>query len=267
VVGTVTLPSFGQSAADHVSLGRGAMLPEATLLAASGAAPGQAPDAAQLAQVLPSTVAIDLTPGTSAAQRAALVRHITSANPDITRTPGGTYELRHALAAAIINARQLSGQPLALALGLAAAAVLSLALTVLGLVRRRRRELALLKALGMTRGQVRAVIAWQTGLTLLITVAVGGPLGILGGRWAWHGFAGSLGVVPVTQVPVGGIVAGLAAIVAAGLLLGCVPAAAATRTPAGLLREDGPPVPVASRRGGRPHGAAPARRGAVTGPP
>jgi hypothetical protein len=239
VVGTVTLPSFGQSTADHVSLGRGAMLPEATLLAASGAAAlGPAPDAAQLAQVLPSTVAIDLTPGTSAAQRAALVRHITSANPDITRTPGGTYELRHALAAAIINARQLSGQPLALALGLAAAAVLSLALTVLGLVRRRRRELALLKALGMTRGQVRAVIAWQTGLTLLITVAVGGPLGILAGRWAWHGFAGSLGVVPVTQIPVGGIVAGLAAIVAAGLLLGCVPAAAATRTPAGLLRED-----------------------------
>jgi hypothetical protein len=239
VVGTVTLPSFGQSTADHVSLGRGAMLPEATLLAASGAAAsGKSPNAAQLAQVLPSTLAIDLTAGTSAVQRAALVRHITSANPDITRTPGGTYELRHALAGAIVNARQLSGQPLALAFGLAAAAVLSLALTVLGLVRRRRRELALLKALGMTRGQVRAVIAWQTGLTLLITVAVGGPLGILGGRWAWRGFAGSLGAVPVTQVPVAGIAAGLAAIVAAGLLLGCVPAAAATRTPAGLLRED-----------------------------
>jgi hypothetical protein len=35
--------------------------------------------------------------------------------------------------------------------------------------------LALLKALGMTRGQVRAVIAWQTTLTLLIAVLVGGP--------------------------------------------------------------------------------------------
>jgi hypothetical protein len=48
------------------------------------------------------------------------------------------------------NAQHLGGQPIALALGLAAAAVLSLALTVLGLVRRRRGEFALLKALGMT---------------------------------------------------------------------------------------------------------------------
>ena len=45
----------------------------------------------------------------------------------------------------------MGDQPLALALGLAAAAVLSLALTVLASVRRRRRELALLKTLGMTR--------------------------------------------------------------------------------------------------------------------
>jgi ABC-type antimicrobial peptide transport system permease subunit len=49
-------------------------------------------------------------------------------------------------------------QQLALALSLAAAAVLSLALTVLASIRRRRHELALLKALGMTRGQVRAII-------------------------------------------------------------------------------------------------------------
>ena len=96
----------------------------------------------------------------------------------------------------------MGGQPLALALGLAVAAVLSLALTVLSLVRRRRRELALLKALGMTRSQVRAVIAWQTTLTLLIAVAVGGALGIAGGRLAWHAFAGSLGVVPIVEVPV-----------------------------------------------------------------
>jgi len=32
-------------------------------------------------------------------------------------------------------------------------------------VRRRRRELALLKTLGMTRHQLRAIVAWQTTLT------------------------------------------------------------------------------------------------------
>ena len=89
-----------------------------------------------------------------------------SSRPAWTGLPGGTYELQHARASAVVNTEQMGGQPLALALGLAVAAVLSLALTVLSLVRRRRRELALLKALGMTRGQVRAVIAWQTTLTL-----------------------------------------------------------------------------------------------------
>jgi hypothetical protein len=36
IVGTVTLPSIGLTIADHVSLGRGAMLADSTLLAAQG---------------------------------------------------------------------------------------------------------------------------------------------------------------------------------------------------------------------------------------
>jgi hypothetical protein len=34
----------------------------------------------------------------------------------------------------------------------------------------------------MTRSQVRAVIAWQTTLTLSIAVLVGGPIGAIGER-------------------------------------------------------------------------------------
>ena len=182
-------------------------------------------------------MAIDLAPGTTGAQRAALVSRIVSADPD--GTPGGSYELQHARASAIVNTEQMGGQPLALAVGLAAAAVLSLALTVLSLVRRRRRELALLKALGMTRGQVRGIIAWQTTLTLLIAVAVGGPLGIACGRLAWHAFAGSLGVVPIVEVPVPALAGGLAAMVLAGNLLAALPATVAARTrPGAVLRAE-----------------------------
>jgi len=139
-----------------------------------------------------------------------------------------------ALASAVVNTEQMGGQPLALGAGLAAAAVLSLALTVLSLVRRRRHELALLKTLGMTRGQVRAVVAWQTTLTLLIAVVVGAPLGVLGGRLAWRGFAGSLGVVPIVEVPLATLVLGLAALVLAGDLLAALPAAVAARTRPGV---------------------------------
>jgi predicted lysophospholipase L1 biosynthesis ABC-type transport system permease subunit len=235
ITGVVTLPSFGIITSDHVSLGRGAMLPEATLLAAEGATAHQSGEETQ--PTLPSTLAIDLTPGTTAAQRARLVHTIVSNNPD--RTPGGTYELRSALAAAIVNARQMGGQPIALALGLAVAAVASLALTVLSSVRRRRHELALLKALGMTRGQLRSVIAWQTTLTLLIAVAIGGPLGAAGGRLAWQSFAGSLGAMPVSEIPVAWLILGLLALVLAGNLVSTGPAAIAARTrPAIALRAE-----------------------------
>ena len=231
ITGTVTLPSFGVGAADHPSLGHGAMVPEATLLAAMGQATGHPAESESL-PVLPSALVIDLAPGTAGTQRAALVSRIVSATLD--GSPGGTYELRHARASAIVNTEQMGGQPLTLALGLAAAAVLSLALTVFSLVRRRRRELALLKALGMTRSQVRAVIAWQTTLTLLIAVAVGGALGIAGGRLAWHAFAGSLGVAPIVEVPVAALILGLIALVLAGNLLAALPATVAARTRPGV---------------------------------
>ena len=235
----VTLPSFGVAISQHVSLGQGAMLSEQALLAAQGLHSVGPQSAADSSQAAPSAVAIDLVPGTSAAQRAALVHRITSANPD--GTPGGTYELglRRARAAAIVNTTQMGGQPLALALGLAAAAMASLALTVLTSVRRRRRELALLKTLGMTRRQLRAIVAWQTTLTLVIALVVGVPLGVAAGRWAWHGFAGSLGVAPVTVVPVLLLAAGCAAVILAGNLLASIPGAVAARTPAaGTLRTE-----------------------------
>jgi hypothetical protein len=228
VVGTVTLPSFGVARSDHVSLGRGAMMSEDELLTVLGVTPAEMRQARVSSQAAPSAVAIDLASGTTPRQRADLVSRITSANPD--GTPGGTYQLTQFKAAAIENASQMGGQPLALALGLAAAAVLSLTVTVLADVRRRRRELALLKALGMTRRQVRAIVAWQTSITLGIALLIGIPLGILAGRLAWRAFAGSLGVAPVTVVPVLLAVAGAAALLIGGNALTSVPGAIAART-------------------------------------
>ena len=59
-------------------------------------------------------------------------------------------------------------------------------------------------------------------------------MGIVGGRLAWRAFAGSLGVVPVVQVPALVLVLGLAALVLAGNLLASLPAAVAARTRPGV---------------------------------
>ena len=236
IVGTVTLPSFGVTLTDHVSLGRGAMLSERALLAAVGATSANL-SGANSAQEVPSAVAIDLVPGTTARQRTRLISAITSRNPD--GDPGGTYALPRVLASSVVNASQMGSQPLALALGLAAAALISLALTVLAAVRRRRRELGLLKTLGMTRRQVRAVVGWQTTVILTVAALAGIPLGVAAGRWAWTGFADSLGVAPAPQVPVLWLVIGFVVLLAAGNLLALVPAEVAARIrPAATLRAE-----------------------------
>jgi len=238
VVGTVTLPSIGLSLADHVSLGRGAMLDDSTVLAIQGIPAALTEEEAQQAAVsdpaFPSAVAIDLAPGTDAKSLAA---RIADANPG--GNPGGTYRQPRVLGTAIVNAARMGSQPLALALALAVAALLSLAVTLLASVRQRRQELALLKTLGLTRRQVREVIAWQASLILLVALLVGVPLGALAGRWAWASFAASLGVVPVTVVPGAALLAGFIALLLAGNLLTAVPASIAARTkPAATLRAE-----------------------------
>ena len=100
IVGTVTLPSFGVGLADHVSLGQGAMLPESTLLAITGAATAPAADVSQ--PVFPSVAVIDLRPGTT--PRSGPRWCTASSRPTRTGRPGGTYELPPQLASSVLNA-------------------------------------------------------------------------------------------------------------------------------------------------------------------
>ncbi len=217
IVGVVTLPSIGVGLTDHVDLGTGAMLSEATLLAIEDL---HSLDTAanEAISALPSTAAIDLAPGVTPQ---SVVRPIVGA--DLGAPPGGVYQVPRVLAASIVNANQMSGQPLALALALGVAALVSLSAAVAASARRRRRELAVLQALGLTRVQLRSIIVWQTLTMLLVAAVVGLPLGIVAGRWAWSGFATSLGVVPVTVVPLIALLVGMVVLVAAGALLMALP--------------------------------------------
>lgn len=67
--------------------------------------------------------------------------------------------------------------------------------------RGRGRDLAILKTLGLTRRQVLTVVGWQAWALAAVALAVGVPLGIIGGRWALAFFAGSVGVTSDTDIP------------------------------------------------------------------
>lgn len=67
---------------------------------------------------------------------------------------------------------------------------------------RRRKEVALLKALGFSRGQLRTASLCQSTLLALAAVVVGVPVGVVLGRWTWIAAARTVGVVVAPAVPV-----------------------------------------------------------------
>jgi hypothetical protein len=69
-------------------------------------------------------------------------------------------------------------------------------------VRRRRRDLAILKTLGFVRSQLRLAVAAQATTVMVLALALGIPLGLAAGRWTWRVFADGLGIVPEPVIPV-----------------------------------------------------------------
>jgi ABC-type lipoprotein release transport system permease subunit len=106
-------------------------------------------------------------------------------------------------------------------------------------VRRRRRDLAILKTLGFLRGQVAATIAWQATTFAVIALGLGIPLGVAAGRWAWRLTASQLGLGSVEVVPFPAILAAAAGSILAANLVAAIPGWAARRLrPATALRSE-----------------------------
>ena len=131
--------------------------------------------------------------------------------------------------AEIVNVSELRAAPLILGGVLLASLVLGLWLAVALSVRDRRRELAVLRALGFARRDVRGSVRWQ-GMTLVaVGLVVGIPLGIVGGRAAWRFFADQLGVIPHTSVPLSWLALEVLLVGGLGWLAVAVPAHSAAR--------------------------------------
>jgi putative ABC transport system permease protein len=186
------------------------------------------------AALCPQAVALDVAPNVNSD---AALRRIAAANPD--GTVGGTYEQPVSRAADIRNYDQMGSLPVALAALLAAAAATAFLLTVLATIRARRRDLAILRTLGLTTPQIRKTVIAQTLITVFAALIVGVPLGILVGRVTWIRFAGDIGLITTPTVP---ILLVVVIIAAAGVTCGAfalIPAAVATRTPAaGVLHTE-----------------------------
>ena len=231
IVGTATLPTIGSSGSPALQMGTGA-------IAATAHFPAQALNPQGTPVRGPMAAFITIRPGVTPAAARRSLDQVTAAlnRPSDPDGPvgGAVSALRPAEIASYRTARST---PTALATILAAAAISALGLTLTASVRRRRREFALLKAIGFTQRQLAATVAWQSSVPAILGVIFGLPLGIAAGRWLWTLFARGIAAVPEPSVPVlYMVVVALGAIVFTNLAA-VFPAFIAARTPtAALLR-------------------------------
>jgi hypothetical protein len=105
------------------------------------------------------------------------------------------------LPVSLANLEEAQSIPTALAQFLGALAVAALAHALLVGLRRRRRDLAVLRVLGLRSPQILGVVAVQATTIALVGIAVGIPIGVAAGRVVWTEFASSLNVVVLADVP------------------------------------------------------------------
>ena len=237
VVGVAVLPAFSRGTFAPTGLGTGAVLPAAVL--SRGVLNSSTPQAGCTPRVTCyNFFLLRYGPGASPAAGAAVI----TASLQKSGCPVGSC-----IVAPVADQRpgdirdyaSIRDTPLALAVVLAVLAVGTLAHVLLTGVRRRRRDLALLKTLGFTRRQVLGTVAWEATAFAAVALLIGLPLGVVAGRWAWALFANAAGVSATATVPLVTVLLAIPATLLAANLIAAAPGWEAARLrPALVLRTE-----------------------------
>jgi hypothetical protein len=181
--------------------------------------------------------------GAQAVNQMPLLRNVFLVNLRQPVTPAAISSLQRQFPGTVLHAvpppevRDLSGVsylPLVLALVLMLLACGIIAHTLVTSVRRRRRDLAVLKTLGFVSRQVRATVAWQATAIAAASLIVALPLGLAAGRWAWTLLAGQVAIVPAPVISPLTLLA-LPAVLVLANAIAAIPARAAARTQAAVV--------------------------------
>lgn len=143
------------------------------------------------------------------------------------------------LPSSVADLGRLRSLPFALGIFFALLAIATVAHALVTTVRRWRRDLAVLRSIGFTRGQSRVAIAWQSTLLATAGVIIGVPLGIASGRLIWRWLADSFPFVYAPPLAVVVVVLIVPVAIAVANALAAGPAATAARIrPAEVLRAE-----------------------------
>ena len=179
IVGVATMPAIGIAGSAHLEMGSGALLSYRLI-------PPGARNIFDVPTPGPNAILVRLRSGADPRAGLASLQAIVHKTPQIGGDGGSVLPVERP--AEILNYRTLGTTPFLLGVALACGAVVALGLTLVSSVRRRRTDLALLKALGFTKRQLAGAIAWQASVAVGIGCVIGIPLGIALGRFLWDLF-------------------------------------------------------------------------------
>jgi len=219
VVGVAVFPTLG----DTIGLGTGAQVTLAAL-------DGLAPPGLQLPPF--DGLLVRFRPGVSpSAGVAALAARLQPLGPIAVEGQSPPVDL--------LNFGEVQSMPLLLGGSLGVLALATITHLLITSVRRRRRDLAVLRTIGFTRAQVRSTVAWQAATLVTMALVIGVPVGIACGRLAWIIFARQIGIVAVIDVPLPYLAVMVAAAIALAVAIAAPPGESAARTsPALVLRSE-----------------------------
>jgi ABC-type lipoprotein release transport system permease subunit len=189
IVGRAVFPFFGQGSFTPTDLGEGAVVTAATLTPQSSAANGSGYN----------FVLLRFAPGPHQAAHMAAFRRAMAGFCATVEQP--TCLITDQRPNGATNYARIDATPEVLAGILALLGLAVLGQFAVASARRRRRDFAILKTLGLLRGQLTAVTAWQVTALTVLAVAVGVPLGVAAGHWAWGLFAAQVGLSTTSITP------------------------------------------------------------------
>ena len=140
--------------------------------------------------------------------------------------------------AGVVSAQRLRSTPTLLASLLAVLLAAAVANTLVVTIRRRRRELAILRSLGCTTSQLTRTVLWQSTTIAAFAVLLGIPAGVIIGRWTWRVLADRLGAISVPEVSALALVAVAVAVIVLANVVGVIPGLRAARAPGRALRTE-----------------------------
>lgn len=236
--GLVVLPPVGPFQSDRASLGTGALLPRPFLDELLRRAAGEAGvEGGQPPQEPGGFVAVQLRPGADRQEFLAAIREELP-TWDTSETLPLVYP-EPVRPATVANLAAMRAVPVALASLLALTMGIALVLGTAVATRGRRRELALLRALGCVGRQLRATVRWQSLTVVAVGLVVGIPFGLAAGRIAYRAFAGGIGVQPDPVVSFAWVAIVTTVTVGIGLIAAAGPGHRAARVAAGeILRHE-----------------------------